>query len=116
MKNHYLLNILIICVFIFGCEKNPTEADLTQNIWNLSTPEAQGMNPQILDSAFVHAKLKCFIDGLLVIRNGFIVAEEYYNGYNEFHEESKCNWKIFLSNNVYIEFCIHGYCLYSRRC
>lgn len=88
MKNHYLLNILIIFVFIFGCEKNPTQADLKQHIGNLSTPEAQGMNPQILDSAFVHAKSKGFIDGLLVIRNGFIVAEKYYNGYNEFRSHN----------------------------
>jgi len=40
------------------------------------------MNPQCLDSAFINAEQKGFIDGLLVIRNGFIVAEDYYNGYN----------------------------------
>jgi CubicO group peptidase (beta-lactamase class C family) len=41
------------------------------------------MNPRILDSAFVHAQTAGFVDGLLVIRNGHIVAEKYYNGYDE---------------------------------
>lgn len=41
------------------------------------------MNPQTLDSGFEQAGLKGYIDCLLVIRNGFIVGERYYNGYNE---------------------------------
>lgn len=83
MKNHYLIIYLIVLVFIIGCEKNPIENDSEKYIWSVSKPEAQKMNPQILDSAFVKAELTGFIDGLLVIRNGYIVAEEYYNGYNE---------------------------------
>jgi hypothetical protein len=88
MKKHFLLNIPVVFVFILGCEKNPTETDSKQHLWNLSTPETQGMNSQILDSAFVHARSKGFIDGLLVIRNGFIVEEKYYNGYNEFRSHN----------------------------
>jgi CubicO group peptidase (beta-lactamase class C family) len=83
MKNNYLINIIIALAFIFSCEKNPVEVSLKQHIWDSSTPEAQEMNHQILDSAFVQAKSKGFVDGLLVIRNGFIVAEQYYNGYDK---------------------------------
>jgi CubicO group peptidase (beta-lactamase class C family) len=42
------------------------------------------MRSQMLDSASVRAAQKGFIDGLLIIRNGYVVAEHYYNGYNEF--------------------------------
>jgi CubicO group peptidase (beta-lactamase class C family) len=83
MKNIYKVGILITLGFISCCEKNPTDGASKQSIWNVSTPEAQGMNHQILDSAFMQARSKGFIDGLLVIRNGCIVAEEYYNGYDE---------------------------------
>jgi len=83
MKSHYLISIFIIFGFICGCEKNPNEVNLKKQIWDFSTPEAQQMNHQILDSAFVQAQLTGFIDGLLVIRDGFIVKEKYYNGFDE---------------------------------
>jgi CubicO group peptidase (beta-lactamase class C family) len=42
------------------------------------------MNSQVLDSAFRRSKQLGFVDGLLIIRNGFLVAESYYNGYNKY--------------------------------
>jgi CubicO group peptidase (beta-lactamase class C family) len=73
----------IVLALLFNCEKNPTDTDSNGQIWKLSSPEAQKMNSQVLNSAFVKAKSAGFIDGLLVIRNGFLVAEQYYNEYNE---------------------------------
>ncbi len=84
MKNTYLITIIIAFGFIYGCEKNPEEVDSEQFVWEFSTAEAQGMNHEILDSAFVQAGLTGFIDGILVIKNSFIVAEEYYNEYDAF--------------------------------
>ncbi len=84
MRKFYLINLIIALGFIFGCEKNPEEVESKEFTWNFSTPEAQGMNHEILDSAFVQAKITGFIDGLLVIRNGSIVAEKYYNDYDAF--------------------------------
>lgn len=82
MKNK-LAKILLVLSFILGCEKNLTDHESNNAIWSFSKPEAQGMNTQILDSAFVQAQAKGFVDGLLVVRNGHIVAEKYYNGYDE---------------------------------
>jgi CubicO group peptidase (beta-lactamase class C family) len=82
MKNNYILIILFIGFFL-GCERNPTGINSKQHIWDFSTPEEQQMNHQILDSAFIRAELAGFIDCLLIIKNGFIVGERYYNGYNE---------------------------------
>ncbi len=81
----YAISILIISGFIFGCEKNPSGGtDSSYFSWNSSTPGQQGMSQRILDSAFRQAEQEGFIDGLLVIRNGYIVGEEYYNGYDRF--------------------------------
>lgn len=77
MKYGHQLNILLLLLFMIGCEENPKE----QYFWNSSAPEAQGMNKQILDSAFIVAANTGFIDGLVVIRNGYLVAEDYFNGY-----------------------------------
>jgi CubicO group peptidase (beta-lactamase class C family) len=73
---------MIFLFFTVTCRRNPAEVYPKPSIWRFSTPEAQGMDSQILNTAFDQAKSRDFIDGLLVIRNGFIVAEQYYNGYD----------------------------------
>lgn len=60
-----------------SCEDHRNE----QHLWTSSTPYEQNMDPQTLDSAFIVAENTGFIDGLVVIRNGFLIAEDYYNGY-----------------------------------
>jgi CubicO group peptidase (beta-lactamase class C family) len=84
MKRYCLLGVVVFAVLIAGCEKCPTETDRRHHLWETSTPEAQGMDPRILATAFRAAENEGFVDGLVVIRNGFIVGEEYYNGYHEF--------------------------------
>lgn len=69
-------------VFIISCEKNPNEVQIRNKLWDISLPESQQMNPQILDSAFIQAKATGFMDGLLIIRNGKLVKQQYYNGYD----------------------------------
>ena len=81
MKISLIFLILISVAFFSACEKNPVEPDLIRYTWQTSNPEAQGLDPQVLDSAFIDAGAKGYVDGLLVIRNGFLVAEAYYNGY-----------------------------------
>ena len=75
--------VLSIILFFFSCKTNPITETPDQFVWNTTSPELQGMNPQLLDSAFVRAGQTGYIDGLLVIRNGFIVGEDYYNGYTK---------------------------------
>ncbi len=41
------------------------------------------MDQQKIDSAYIQAEKLGFVDALLIIRNGKLVAEEYYNGYDE---------------------------------
>ena len=77
MKFTHPLNFLFLIFFIFSCEDHRDK----QHLWDSTTPYEQGIDPQILDSAFIVAENTGFIDGLVVIRNGFLVAEDYYNGY-----------------------------------
>lgn len=78
MRSRSLRIIVAASLGLFGCR----EANHRGYQWELSEPEAQGMNHEMLDSAFTVARLTGFVDGLLVIRHGYLVGEEYYNGYN----------------------------------
>ena len=80
-KLHFLL--FIIFFLLIGCDKDFTPYNPQNAIWNISSPEAQGMNSLLLNLAFNQAGQAGFIDGLLVIRNGFLIAERYFNGFNE---------------------------------
>ncbi len=84
MKNLYLLITFCISVIFIHCEKDLTGIKPVTFNWPTSTPEQQGFNTQILDSAFIQAKNEGFVDGLLIIRNGYLVAEKYFNGYDKF--------------------------------
>jgi CubicO group peptidase (beta-lactamase class C family) len=72
-----------LLVVVTSCGKKSVEPEQEQPLWTLSTPQAQGMNAQLLDSASTKAETSGFIDGLVVIRNGFLVAETYYNGFDK---------------------------------
>ena len=52
--------------------------------WKKSTPSKQGMNPNILSKAFEEAHNKTYYFSLLVVRNGYLIAEEYYNGRDKY--------------------------------
>jgi CubicO group peptidase (beta-lactamase class C family) len=103
MKQQYhLFSIFLFLLLISSCKKDTTSINpginSEQFIWNVSSPEAQGMNTQLLDSALEEAENSGFIDGLLVIPNGFIVAERYYNEYEKNRPHNiKSDSKSFLS-------------------
>jgi len=82
MKNLILYIIILLLILVIGCEKNATEPHFDKYIWKVSLPELQGVDSRILKSAFTEADKTGFMDGLLVIRNGYIIAEGYYNGYD----------------------------------
>jgi CubicO group peptidase (beta-lactamase class C family) len=64
-----------------GCTKEPADVPFEPFSWESSTPGDEGMDATLLDSAFILASGYGFVDGLLVVRNGKIVAEAYYNGF-----------------------------------
>jgi|WetSurMetagenome_2_1015567.scaffolds.fasta_scaffold30919_3 CubicO group peptidase (beta-lactamase class C family) len=77
----FLFPLFLIVLSLFGsCKKTPDQFDFK---WPVSTPSAEGIDQARLDSAYIVADSLGFVDALLVIKNGHLVAEEYYNGYDK---------------------------------
>ena len=95
MKKFLLLLLIINALITISCVNTNDPYDFE---WPVSTPSAEGLNQQKIDSAFIQAEELGFIDALLVIRNGKLVAEDYYNGYdvNKPHQIWSCT-KSFVS-------------------
>jgi len=80
--------MLIFCIFpliIFqiSCDKTTTEAnDFKSADWQTATPETQGVDAIQLNLAFKEADRHNFIHGIVIIRNGFLIGEDYFNGFD----------------------------------
>ena len=48
--------------------------------WEKSSPKKQGLDTKILKSAYNEVKSKPYINSLVIIKNGYLVKEEYFNG------------------------------------
>jgi hypothetical protein len=81
----WLLPCIGILILLPQCNRESPDILFVPYTWEFGTPEEAGMNKQILDSAFNFASQKEYVDGLLIVRHGKIVAEEYYNGFTKDH-------------------------------
>jgi CubicO group peptidase (beta-lactamase class C family) len=52
---------------------------LARDDWEISTPEAQGLDPMLVARMYYKASKHETIYGLLVVKNGYLVAEGYFN-------------------------------------
>jgi CubicO group peptidase (beta-lactamase class C family) len=79
-------NVLVIFLISFvGCKRNQEPeisiVPLARNDgWEISSPEAQGMSSEILLKAYEKAAERNYMYSLLVVRNGLLLAENYFNG------------------------------------
>jgi CubicO group peptidase (beta-lactamase class C family) len=55
-------------------------APLPGDDWEVSTPEEQGLDPMLVAELYLDAAKMENLYGLLVIKNGYLIAERYYNG------------------------------------
>ena len=53
---------------------------LTLDDWPVSTPEEQGLDPMLVAELYHNAEQSETLYGLLVIKNGYLVAEKYFHG------------------------------------
>ena len=80
-----LVVILVAALLLAGC--GPSAADLatvdytpiTRNEWPVSTPEAQGLDPDLVAEFYYDASQLETIYSLLVFKNGYLVAEDYFH-------------------------------------
>jgi CubicO group peptidase (beta-lactamase class C family) len=82
----WLIPILIlILMFLVACGPSQEELEtvdytpLEGDGWQVSTPEEQGLDPLLVAELYHNAAELERIFGLLVIKNGHLVAEDYFN-------------------------------------
>ncbi len=80
-------------------ESNPTYTDPVDDTstWKITTPAEQGMNAAMLTAGAQSLNGLAYINSFLVVRNGALVFERYYNGSarnhaNNIHSASKSIW------------------------
>jgi CubicO group peptidase (beta-lactamase class C family) len=78
--NRIVISLVLATLLMQGCKKN-NDPGWPVFYWPLSTPKEQDLDQRKIDLAFMKARELGFVDALLVIRHGHLVAEEYYNGY-----------------------------------
>ncbi|MFL7893835.1 MAG: serine hydrolase domain-containing protein, partial [Anaerolineales bacterium] len=52
---------------------------VTQELWPVSTPEEQGLAPELVAELYYNASQLETVYSLLVFKNGYLVAEDYFN-------------------------------------
>ena len=80
-KKIYICFVTVLT--LLSCSDEPTGPETTSYNWPISTPEAQGMNSQLIEQSFEQGNNIGFVDCILIIRNGYLVGEKYYNGYTK---------------------------------
>jgi CubicO group peptidase (beta-lactamase class C family) len=94
-RSLFVASSILIIVSLAGCDDNPsTETDfseeeltltveyhpLSEDDWEVSTPEGQGLNPELIDELYEDADDLDTLYSLLVVKDGFLIAEQYFNG------------------------------------
>jgi CubicO group peptidase (beta-lactamase class C family) len=76
---------ILILSMLVGCSPS-TEAleavdytPLQRDDWEISTPEEQGLDPNLVAELYYNAAELETIYSLLVIKNGYLIAEDYFN-------------------------------------
>lgn len=91
-----LFPVLLTSGCIYSSEKKNKVTELSQHLedskfnnWEVSKPEEQNMDSKVLQRLDEHVKEKLpHIRSVLIVRNGYIVFEKYYNGCdsNDLHQ------------------------------
>ena len=80
--------ILILSILmpsgLVGCGRSRKDLEavvytpLPEGDWKVSTPEEQGLDPTLLAKLYYEAAELETLYGLLVIKNGYLIAEKYF--------------------------------------
>ncbi|MFN2144374.1 MAG: serine hydrolase domain-containing protein [Anaerolineales bacterium] len=82
-----LLIVVLILAVLTACRSRLSAAELaavdytpvTTNLWPVSTPEAQGLDPDLVANLYYNAAQLETAYSLLVFKNGFLIAEDYFH-------------------------------------
>jgi CubicO group peptidase (beta-lactamase class C family) len=86
-RHTYVISLLGAALWLIfpSCKESPTEVgafnpEVLNDGWPVSTPEAQGLDRQTLASGYDAAAKLPYSYSLLVVRNGYLISEQYFNG------------------------------------
>lgn len=87
MRGKIIRNIFVISILsiIVACNPSPKDLDsidytpLVRDDWPVSTPEEQGLDSDSVAEMYLNAAEQETLFSLLVIKNGYLVAEDYFN-------------------------------------
>jgi len=81
MRNGKLIPAILV-LLLFSCSNPSDSGPLPPYKWETAIPEEQGLDSEKLIGAVSFAQFRGFINSLLIIKNGFLVSENYFNGYD----------------------------------
>ena len=83
----FVLFFLFLCQFIVSCVDdssfNAVEDHFEPFDWEIATPSSQGLNDTILSYAADEAASFDFLRGMIIVRNEYIVSEDYFTHYTK---------------------------------
>lgn len=87
-RQYFLLStsVILILSMLVGCGPSTAElatvnyAPLPGDDWKVSTPAEQGLNPKLVAELYYNAAELDTLYGLLIVKNGHLIAEGYFNG------------------------------------
>ncbi|MFX0212248.1 MAG: serine hydrolase domain-containing protein [Candidatus Hodarchaeota archaeon] len=78
-----IILFLMINILSFNLVNNQVINGVSAYEWSTSTPEEYGINQSQLEKAFLKAEDISYLFSILLIRNGTLIAEKYFNGVNQ---------------------------------
>ena len=81
----HLLLIFITILSLVGCNSSRVDVSgveyepITKNLWPVSTPEEQGLDPDLVAELYYNASQLDTVYSLLVFKNGYLIAEDYFH-------------------------------------
>ena len=78
-------SVLLILSMLVGCGPSIKDLEavdytpLPRDDWKVSTPEEQGLDPMLMAELYYNAAKLETIHSLLVVKNGYLIAEDYFN-------------------------------------
>lgn len=83
-----LLMVFVLAMNLSSCKKEPNPIDssyyapLELEDWAVSTPDEMGLDTSLINSMYQTASEIDHLYSLLIIKNGYLVTEAYFNGKN----------------------------------
>ena len=80
-----LISMILILSSLVGCGPSTEDLEavdytpLIRDDWEVSTPAEQGLDPMLVAELYLNASELETLNGLLVVKNDFLIAERYFN-------------------------------------